>query len=262
VYLLVVDVVRGVLKARKKERRLAEAYRDLDARNAELERFTHVASHDLRSPLVTIRSFIDYVDRDARAGEIERMSADVERIRLATDHMGQLLDDLLELSRTGGIARPPEDVAFGEIVREARALAAGRLSSGRMQLEVDEAAAGRVVHGDRARLVELMQNLLDNAVKFSGGQEKPRIAIGLREAESSEPVFTVEDNGVGIEAAHLERVFDLFQKLDAGAEGHGLGLALVRRIVESHHGRVWVESEGRGRGATFCFMLPRRSGPA
>ena len=171
---------------------------------------------------------------------------------MATDHMGQLLDDLLELSRTGGIARPPEDVAFGEIVREARALAAGRLSSGGMQLEVDEAAAGRVVHGDRARLVELMQNLLDNAVKFSGSQEKPRIVIGLREEESSEPVFTVGDNGVGIEAAHLERVFDLFQKLDPGAEGHGLGLALVRTTGASGSSRRGVggarRSASRSRG--------------
>lgn len=262
VYLLVVDVVRGLVKARSKERRLAEAYRDLDTRNAELERFTYIVSHDLKSPLVTIRGFVDYVEQDARAGDLERMATDLARIRVATERMGRLLDDLLELSRTGRIAREPEDLAFGEVVQEARTLVGGRLAARGIRVEVDEGAARRVVHGDRARLVELMQNLLDNAGKFSGDQEEPRVAIGLREAPSAEPVFTVSDNGVGIEPAHQERVFDLFHKLDPGAEGNGLGLAIVRRIVESHRGRVWVESAGRGRGATFCFTLPRDGRPA
>jgi signal transduction histidine kinase len=257
VYLLVIDVVRGLAKARSKERRLAEAYRDLDARNAELERFTYVVSHDLKSPLVTIRGFLDYVEQDARAGDLQRLAGDLARIRVATQRMGGLLDDLLELSRTGRITREPEDVPFGEIVQEARTLVSGRLSSRGVRLEVDDAAARRLVHGDRARLVELVQNLLDNAAKFTGGQEEPWIAIGVREVSAAEAVFTVSDNGVGIDPAHQERIFDLFQKLDSAAEGNGLGLALVRRIVESHHGRVWVESEGLGRGATFCFTLPR-----
>jgi signal transduction histidine kinase len=258
VYLLVTDVVRGLAKARSKGRRLAEAYRDLDARNAELERFTYVVSHDLKSPLVTIRGFLDYVEQDARAGDLERLASDVGRIRVATERMGRLLDDLLELSRTGRIAREPEAVPFGDIVQEARNLVGGRLASRGVRVDVDDAAARRLVHGDRVRLVELVQNLLDNAAKFSGDQEEPRIVIGLREGPSSgEPVFTVADNGAGIDPAHRERIFELFQKLDPAAEGNGLGLALVRRIVESHQGRVWVESEGRGRGATFCFTLPR-----
>jgi signal transduction histidine kinase len=107
--------------------------------------------------------------------------------------------------------------------------------------------------------VELMQNLFDNAAKFAGDREEPRIVVGVREGASSEPVFTVSDNGVGIEPAHQECVFDLFHKLDPGVEGHGLGLAQARRIVESHRGRIWVESEGRDRGSTFCFTLPQRT---
>jgi len=262
VYLLMVDVVRGVVEARSKERRLAEAYRDLDTRNAELERFTYVVSHDLKSPLVTIRGFLDYVEQDARSGDLERMAIDADRIRIAAERMGRLLDDLLELSRTGRIAREPEDVVFEEVVQEARAAVDGRLAARGVRVEVDEAAACRVVRGDRARLVELMQNLLDNAAKFTGEQKEPRVTVGLRDASSTEPVFTVSDNGVGIEPTHHECVFDLFHKLDPGVEGNGLGLALVRRIVESHRGRIWVESEGRGRGTTFCFTLPRETTPA
>jgi signal transduction histidine kinase len=229
----------------------------LEARNAELERFTHVVSHDLKSPLVTIRGFLDYVEKDARSGDLDRLEEDTERIRVASDRMGRLLDDLLELSRTGTLIHPYEDVPFGDVVREARGLVEGRLASRQVSLEVREEAAHRVVRGDRARLVELVQNLLDNAAKFAGGQTDPRIVIGAREApDGSGPIFSVSDNGRGIDPTHHENVFDLFQQLDPREEGTGLGLALGRRIVETHGGRLWVESEGPGRGSTFYFKLP------
>jgi signal transduction histidine kinase len=257
VHLLLRGVVLGAAEARAKERRLAQAYRELEARNTELERFTHVVSHDLKSPLVTIRGFLDYVERDARAGNTERLEDDIERIRVATDRMGRLLDELLELSRTGRIERPPEALPFGELVREARALVEGRLSSRGVQVELTEDAAARIVHGDRARLVEMLQNLLDNAAKFAGEQPQPRVVIGVRDdPDRDDPVFSVNDNGLGIEPAHQERVFELFKQLDPQTEGTGLGLALGRRIVEAHGGRLWVESGGPGRGSTFHFTLP------
>jgi len=116
------------------------------------------------------------------------------------------------------------------------------------------------VYGDRQRLVEVLQNLLDNAVKFMGDQSDPRIEIGARsargeDAEHGEPVFYVKDNGIGIAPEHYDRVFGLFNQLDPKIEGTGVGLALVKRIVEFHGGRIWVESEA-GKGATFCFTLP------
>ncbi len=254
--LLLRGVLRGVAEARSKEHRLAEANAELEGRAAELERFTSVVSHDLKSPLVTIRGFLDYVEEDARSGDQERLTRDLERIRIAADRMGHLLDDLLELSRTGTIARPHEDMSFGEVVREARAVVGGRLDASAIRVEVAPIAAAQVVRGDRDRLVELMQNLLDNAAKFTAEVSEPRIAVRMRETSEGEPVFTVSDNGIGIESLHHERVFDLFHKLDPSKEGTGLGLALVRRIVETHGGRIWVESEGRDRGTTFCFTLP------
>jgi signal transduction histidine kinase len=111
-----------------------------------------------------------------------------------------------------------------------------------------------VVRADRSRLLEVYQNLVENAAKFTAGRA-PRVEIGVR-SDRGEPVFYVKDNGCGIEPRFLERVFDLFEKLDPGAEGTGVGLALVRRIVEAHGGRAWAESDGPGRGATFCFTLP------
>jgi signal transduction histidine kinase len=121
---------------------------------------------------------------------------------------------------------------------------------------VDIAPDLPVVRADRRRLLEAVQNLVENAAKFTAGERDPRITIGSRR-DGDETVFFVKDNGRGIEPRFLEKVFDLFEKLDPGVEGTGVGLALVRRIVEAHGGRAWAESEGSGRGATFCFTLPR-----
>ncbi|MFO7631737.1 MAG: ATP-binding protein, partial [Caldilinea sp.] len=110
------------------------------------------------------------------------------------------------------------------------------------------------VYGDRARLVEAIQNLLDNACKFTGEQSQPRIEVGIRQATTG-PVFYVHDNGIGIEAQYQDQVFGLFNKLDPQSEGTGVGLALVKRIIETHGGEIWVESEGNGKGCTFYFTL-------
>jgi signal transduction histidine kinase len=262
VHLLVSDVVRGTAEARSRGERLAEANRELEASSAELERFTYVVSHDLKSPLVTIRGFLAYVERDARAGDLDRLESDLGRIRAAADRMGRLLDDLLELSRTGRIDRPHEDVALDGVVREARALVEGRLGARGVRVEVEEPLP--FVRGDRQRLVELVQNLLDNAAKFMGDRKGPEVRIGARDegAGAGQVTLYVRDNGIGIDPAHHGRVFELFHRLDPRVEGTGLGLALARRIVETHGGRIWVESAGAGRGSTFCFnLLAAGSGP-
>jgi len=110
--------------------------------------------------------------------------------------------------------------------------------------------------------LSVMQNLLDNAVKFTGNQLEPRIEVGARQ-EGGKTLCWVRDNGIGIDRKYHERVFGLFDKLDSGSrEGTGIGLAIARRIVEAHGGRIWVESEGLGRGATFYFSIPRKGGLA
>ncbi|HEY5908884.1 MAG TPA: ATP-binding protein, partial [Vicinamibacteria bacterium] len=114
-----------------------------------------------------------------------------------------------------------------------------------------------VLFGDRARLQEVVQNLVDNAAKFMGHQTRPVILVGARPGPEG-PVCFVKDNGIGIDPKHQARVFGLFERLDPAVEGTGIGLALVKRIVEVHGGRVWVESAGPGQGAAFCFSLPGR----
>jgi signal transduction histidine kinase len=167
--------------------------------------------------------------------------------------MQLLLDELLELSRIGRLMNPPENVPFEAIVREALALVEGRLAERKAQVEVAKELP--VVHGDRARLVEVVQNLVDNAAKFMGNQPQPRIEIGVREQEGQQ-IFFVQDNGIGIAPQYQEKIFGLFDKLDPHSEGTGIGLAIVKRIVEVHGGHIWVDSPGPGQGSTFYFSLP------
>ena len=230
---------------------------ELEKKNAELERFTYTVSHDLKSPLVTIRGFLGFLHDDAKARDMARFEKDLARIANAADRMQTLLNDLLELSRVGRIVNPPEDIPFGEIAAEAVELNAGALKNGRIQLELQPDAP--MIQGDRLRLVEVMQNLISNAIKFMGDQPTPRIEIGTRgDDPDGKAILFVRDNGIGIEPAHHERVFGLFNRLDPGVEGTGIGLTLAKRIIEVHGGRIWVESSP-GEGAAFLFTLPRGS---
>jgi signal transduction histidine kinase len=171
----------------------------------------------------------------------------------AADKMHRLLEELLELSRVGRVVHEPEDVHLGDLAREAVELVRGRI--GQADVTIDIAQDLPVVRADRRRLLEVYQNLVENAAKFTHVGRDARVQIGVR-SDGGERVFFVRDNGRGIEPRFLERVFALFEKLDAGAEGTGVGLALVRRIVEAHGGRVWAESDGPGHGTTVCFTLP------
>jgi len=245
--------VQDITERKQVEAEREALIRELEAKNAELERFAYTVSHDLKSPLITIRGFLGFVERDAAAGNVERVRADLGRIADAVDKMQRLLGELLELSRVGRVIHPAQDVRLDALAREAVDLVAGRLGARRVDVVIaDDLPA---VRGDRARLVEVLQNLVDNAAKFMGDQTSPRIEIGMRRDDGAR-VFFVRDNGKGIEPRFRDRVFGLFEKLDPGSEGSGVGLALVKRILDLHQGRVWVESEGEGRGTTVCFTLP------
>jgi signal transduction histidine kinase len=211
-------------------------------------------SHDLKSPLVTVRGFAGLAGTDLASGDLARVRQDLGRIVAAADKMHRLLDDLLELSRVGRVVNPPEDVPLGDLAREAVELVKGQ--PGRNRLVVEIAPDLPVVRADRRRLLEALQNLVENAAKFAAAEREPRVTVGARQ-DGDEQVFFVRDNGRGIEPRFLGKVFDLFVKLDPAVEGTGVGLALVRRIVEAHGGRAWAESDGPGHGTTFCFTLPR-----
>jgi PAS domain S-box-containing protein len=234
-------------EVRRKEKELQE-------KNDELTRFTYAVSHDLRSPLVTIQTFQDHLERDIRSRDAARMEKDLGYIRSAADKMGRLIDDIRRLSRIGRITNPSEEAPLQAIVKEALDLVAGRITTRGVRVDPTEEAV--VLYGDRPRLVEVFMNLVDNAVKFMGDEPAPRVEIGVEQA-GEELVLHVRDNGIGIDPQVQPLVFGLFHKVDPDSQGEGVGLALVKRIVELHGGRIWVESEGLGKGATFRFTLAK-----
>ena len=231
---------------------------ELEAKNAELVQFTYMVSHDLKAPIITIKGFLGFLSQDAATGNIDRIEKDVQRIGEAADKMHHLLNDLLELSRIGRLMREPEDVNLQELVSEVEQTL--EVSLGRRNLRVTVQGLLPVVHGDRQRLMEVLQNLLENAIKFLGDQPEPLVEIGQRtRTEVGLVTIYVRDNGIGIAPQFHERIFGLFNRLDPNVEGTGVGLALVKRIIEFHGGRIWVESEA-GAGSTFVFTLPEADG--
>ena len=270
--LMLAAAVAGYLRQQRREveherainRRLQAAdaareqlIRELAAKNAELKRFTYTVSHDLKTPLVTIQGFLSFIKRDAAAGNLERLDEDISRIDGAVGKMRELLENLLDLSRVGRVMNAPERVALGDLFVEARELLAGTIAERGAEILIADDLP--VVVGHRTRLFQVAQNLLENAIKYSDGP--PRIEVGMNAAlPSGDPVVFIRDQGIGIEAKHLEAIFGLFQQLDSDHPGTGIGLALVKRIVEVHDGRIWVESEGPGTGSTFFLSLPRAQG--
>jgi signal transduction histidine kinase len=226
---------------------------ELQNQNAELERFNYTVSHDLKAPLVTIKGFLGLLQKDINAENQAAVTSDMSRISAAADEMGQLLNELLELSRIGRQINAPEVRDLSTLVHEAAERVVIQIKSQGIDLQI--AADMPQVYGDPGRLLEVFQNLIDNSTKFMGEQKHPRIEIGA-ERDNGQVHCFVRDNGLGIAAEYHARVFDLFDRLDTKVDGTGVGLALVKRIVEVHGGRIWIESAGEGQGSSFHFTLP------
>ena len=230
----------------------------LEAINSEIERFTYLAFHDLRAPLVTIKGFVGALQQDLEADRQERVQKDIQRIAGAVDKMDKILSSLLELARIGRVRRPMNYVPLRQLVQEALQRLHEMLQLKGITLKV--APDLPVVYGDRVRLREVFENLIENAATYTSEWEQPLIEIGTRRQEGQQIIF-VKDNGLGIDPRYHRRIFELFEKLDPSTPGTGIGLALAKRVIEVHGGRIWVESEGQGQGSTFCFTLPEKSEP-
>jgi len=241
------------LMRKRAEEALREREEDLQVKNAELERFTYTISHDLKSPLVTVKTFLGYLEKDLAEADAGRIEQDINFIRTAADKMGLLLEELLEMSRIGRVVNPAVNITLGELVNDALNAVAGRIAEKGVAVQVSDETF--TLYGDRSRLAEIWQNLVENAVKFMGDQQAPRIEIGV-ERQEQDTVFYVRDNGMGIDPRHQARAFNLFEKLDPKSDGTGIGLSLVKQIVEIYKGTIWLESEGIGRGTSFRFTLP------
>ncbi len=230
-------------------------YKDLQAKNHELENFTYTVSHDLKSPLITIRTFSDFIKESLMEGKSNEALEDLQRIQEASMKMQQMLDGLLELSRIGRKLNMLSEVNIEEILQEALQNLAGKIESLDRPIDIQIASPMPTLMADPLRLVQVFQNLLDNAIKYIGDQPNPVIEIGW-EDHTTEAWFYVRDNGIGIEPQYLTRIFDLYEKVIPDSPGYGIGLSVVQRIIDLHGGKIWVQSEGLGKGSVFWFSLP------
>ena len=247
-------IVAEVSALRDAERALIEQARELQRSNEELEQFAYVASHDLQEPLRKVASFTQMLQR-RYAGQLdERADRYIEFAVDGARRMQDLINDLLEFSRVGRMTRPHERVPVQGLVDSATA---------RLAASIEEAGAEVIVHGelpvvegDRGLLGVVFQNLIGNGIKFRG-EEPPRIDI-TAERDGAAWRFEVTDNGIGVEDEYAERIFVIFQRLHTrdSYEGTGIGLAMCRKIIEYHGGRIALAPAEPGRGARFVFTLP------
>jgi signal transduction histidine kinase len=233
---------------------LARSNADLERSNADLEEFGYAVSHDLKEPLRSVYGFLELLKR--RAGEKldDRSHGYIDRSLAGADRMRLLIDDLLAYARVSAGPRTMQEVDLNRLVHDVLGgLEQSRQESG-AHIEVGELP---VLQGEPARLSALFQNLIANAIKFRREPPMIRIDAGV---EGEEWHITVQDNGIGIDPEQSERVFQVFQRLHGKDEypGTGIGLAVCKKIVERHGGRIWLESEP-GVGTTFHFTLPREN---
>jgi PAS domain S-box-containing protein len=242
-----------ITERKRAEAALREAHEELKRSNSELEQFAYVASHDLQEPLRMVSSYTQLVQK--RYGE--RLDADAKEFMAyvvdGAARMKQLIEDLLAYSRVGTKGREFRPTPVENALRRAVTNLRAAIDESGAQITHDPLPT---VSADETQLAQLFQNLIGNAIKFRG-PEKARIRIEARE-EPSEWRFAIADNGIGIEPQYFERIFMLFQRLHAKGDypGTGIGLAICKKVVERHGGRIWVESEP-GKGSRFIFTLPK-----
>jgi signal transduction histidine kinase len=226
--------------------------KELTARHVEMESFVYTVSHDLKSPLITIGGFAQLLEKDLAVGDSARAAEDLAEIQKAQAHMQTLIADLLALSKSGRPTGTMEPVDLRQLVQDALAHCQGALNGAHAR--VTQADRWPTVRADRGRLFQALQNLIDNAAKFRRADADLSIDLGWTVADG-ELRLHVRDNGRGVAPEYHERIFGLFERLEPGVDGTGVGLAIAKRVVEAHGGRLWVESTPNT-GSCFFIGLP------
>jgi signal transduction histidine kinase len=225
---------------------------ELNRSNAELEQFAYVASHDLQEPLRKVASFCQALERRYHGQLDERADQYIEFAVDGAKRMQVLINDLLAFSRVGRSGRELELVDLNEVLAEAKSALSGLLSETGARVDGAELPT---VRGERTLLVSLIQNLIGNAIKFRG-EQSPSVRLEAH-SDGAQWQLSCTDNGIGVEPEYAERIFVIFQRLHTkeAYPGTGIGLAMCRKIVEYHGGRMWLDTE-HSPGARFCFTLP------
>ncbi len=245
---LAIDITERKQAEQERERLIQE----LERSNASLQQFAYAASHDLQEPLRTVSNFMELLSKKYGASLDAAAQKYISFAVNGAGRMSALISDLLAYSRVSTRVRPFQPVEMDQVVRDVL---------GNLKTAIEESGATvsydtmPAVLGDQMQLMQLLQNLMSNAIKFRKPGVPPRVHISSQ-ARGAKWVFGVHDNGIGIDARHYQRIFEIFQRLHSLDEyqGTGMGLAICKRIVERHDGRMWVDSKP-GHGTSFCFTL-------
>lgn len=246
---------RAVTRAVEKSHLLRTNYqqrREIERSYGELEQFAHTASHDLQAPVRRIAKFLELLQMDLGETLSERSKDYLDRALKGASHMQRLIKDLLEFSLIGGAKGTFRPVKLEEVLKDVLAQLEVMIVNTNTKIDV---TALPIVMGNHMFLHQLFQNLIANAIKFRG-QASPRIEIFARDT-GDKWIVTVKDNGMGIPSDSFEAIFGIFQRIDNSnhIEGTGIGLALCKKIIELHHGQIWVESIVN-EGTAFHFTFP------
>lgn len=230
--------------------------RELARSNEELEQFVYTVAHDLKAPLVTSMGFIRMIKDFAEKGEYKKAISKLDQVIQANTRMGQLINDLLELCRVGRIAEEKQYLDMNVILKSFKESLRNRLEKEGFNLVLESAYP--TIYANESRVLQVFENLMSNAYKYGRSASGENVVkIGSRENED-EYLFSITDNGQGIPREYHEKIFGLFYRLDNDMDGTGVGLAVVRKVLQFHEGRVWVESEV-GKGATFWLAFPKKN---
>ena len=235
------------------KKKLVAASQELSVKNDEIQRFTFAVSHDLKSPLNSIEMMAGLISLDIDHKKQTDASECLGYITQACSIMKSLIADITEIAKLGKIENKNEILDSKEIIQIACNMAIGRFKAKKAQLIIGDQLPK--IYGDRNRLIQVFENLIDNAVKYMGDQKAPLVEI---KSITSDDFFNfiISDNGSGMDVKSLEKLFTPFQRFDANTEGTGLGLYMIKKIIESHKGTIHAKSEGKGMGTTFVITLP------
>lgn len=231
---------------------LGEAQEALESTNLEMQQFAYIAAHDMQTPLRSITGFAQLLQKEYRGRFDSQADAWLDQLVSSALRMHGLIQDLLTYSGVASLGRPFQATDMNRVFDDVVASAEPAIRENNATVTRDDLPT---VMGDPVQLATLLQNLIENGIKYRG-REPPRVHVSARR-EGKEWVFSVRDNGIGIAEKHHEQIFDIFRRLHTqqAYAGTGIGLAICRRVVQRHGGRIWVESEP-GQGSTFYFTLP------
>ncbi|MER3374843.1 MAG: two-component regulator propeller domain-containing protein [Allomuricauda sp.] len=234
--------------------KLVEAGKELKQKNEEIQRFTYAVSHDLKSPLSNIKGIASLIPMEIVLKDFPNVEEYLALIDLSCNNMSELIADITEIAHLGKIENKNEILNTNEILDTAKKLIKAKLDISKTQLNISENLPH--IHGDRKRIIQVFGNLLDNAIKYMGDQPNPTINVEYEDTGETN-IFLIRDNGSGMDESSLKELFTPFKRFHSNVKGTGLGLYMIKKIMDSHGGTIMAASEGKGKGTTFKLIFPK-----